>query len=612
MAATSRRSAGSSASSSPGALYIDSGASDTDADDSDDLPDIYPGTAQKKQHVALVSAPYVPSPGQWGLKIFIDVRERMRNPDPREMLRSLQRAAPRYTDLLMCPQQPGVGREQIEVGDFAYKTGARTAEGHPFSGVAMERKTISDLVSRSTKGDHDNQMSRMVLRAKHAFFQLEGDPKLAGSYDAFGDDASDTTVQHEDDVFYTFARWHIVHEGKVKHVQTRNLEDTSSAVVALGLAAAEQTACHQLPALLDGPAKKGDPARALEARIFECLKHAGVPVTGAPSVKLAAIYDRFKGWDALVNAYAACTDDRCRALMLEHIVRGNTESSTPATGSAPAWSEMIWRAVEHRNSKNDALGGPGPDETLVGKLQQVQIVFAEQFSGVKILAELVAARGDVETAVESLCSEAPEKQEPAQRTVEIEIAQTMFTGTKEKKFKDRVFGPEDLPTTRAVVTRPVRVNGQREAIKICVTGGGRRSEHLHVFVIRAEIIHAALSEHLQSAAFCESPAAPWRFQVVAKRAAETVLRGIDAGARPGALTILVVEGLKRCADRILKERGAAYQSEMPKLAHLVLIHLQIASPRISVFQCFTVPQLRKVLRVTWSAALDYQFLSQTV
>jgi len=293
-------------------------------------------------------------------------------------------------------------------------------------------------------------------------------------------------------------------------------------------------------------------------------------------------------------------------------VCGNNESDAFATGSAPAWSEVIWRAVKHRTDKGEALDGPGQDENLVasGKLQQVQIVFAEQFSRVKILAGLIAARGDVEKAVESLCGEAAEMQAPAQRTVEIEIAATMFIGTKEGKYKDRIFEQEDLPTTKAVVTRPAQVNGQHEAIKICVAGGGRRSEHLHVFVIRAETIYAALLEHLQSAAFCDAPAAPWRFQVVAQRAAETVLCGIDAGARPGALTIIVVEGLKRCADKVMKERHAAFQSEMPKLAHLVLIHLQIMSERISVFQCFTVPQLRKVLRVMWTAVIEHQVLSR--
>jgi ERCC4-type nuclease len=71
----------------------------------------------------------------------------------------------------------------LKVGDFAF-----TSTPHSLvpSAVAVERKTVADLVQRSAKGDHIRQLDVMVQVLEHSFFALEGDPRLASGYTAYG------------------------------------------------------------------------------------------------------------------------------------------------------------------------------------------------------------------------------------------------------------------------------------------------------------------------------------------------------------------------------------------------------------------------------------------
>jgi hypothetical protein len=131
---------------------------------------------------AIVRRPHRRGPLR-AFSIVIDNRERTKNDNPREMMNILKKqCAERWeTDMVGREQwladrvSCDVQQRKLELGDFSYSTQPGTA----IASVAIERKTIGDLVGRSAKGDHIRQLDKMTDLVDHPFFALEGDPKFA-------------------------------------------------------------------------------------------------------------------------------------------------------------------------------------------------------------------------------------------------------------------------------------------------------------------------------------------------------------------------------------------------------------------------------------------------
>lgn len=80
---------------------------------------------------------------------------------------------------------------RLEMGDFMCELGERDIGERDSDctvlGYAVQRRTISDLVWRGGKGEHLEQLGRLVSSPfKRSFLLLEGDPQEASSFSAFG------------------------------------------------------------------------------------------------------------------------------------------------------------------------------------------------------------------------------------------------------------------------------------------------------------------------------------------------------------------------------------------------------------------------------------------
>ena len=98
-------------------------------------------------------------------------------------------------------------RHELGLGDFAWlrrSSGGVSCAGEVLVDGLVERKRIGDLVSRSARGDHIEQLRRMALSPhSRAFLILEDSPDRADGYTAFGanGDATPFAVRDRDDVF---------------------------------------------------------------------------------------------------------------------------------------------------------------------------------------------------------------------------------------------------------------------------------------------------------------------------------------------------------------------------------------------------------------------------
>ncbi len=159
-----------------------------------------------------------------GLRLWVDNRERMQNSDPRSIMNVVKRRAKDALHLAKDASRFGypshlgvirVDQRKLESGDFmvcstapidkhlgTHGVASEAAAPPPFSRAAtetpgrvhavVERKRVSDLISRSAKGDHLRQIKRISklygprLARCRLYLLIEGDVSMAGAFRAYG------------------------------------------------------------------------------------------------------------------------------------------------------------------------------------------------------------------------------------------------------------------------------------------------------------------------------------------------------------------------------------------------------------------------------------------
>jgi hypothetical protein len=164
--------------------------------------------------------PILPTSKQ--LTIYIDDRERNRNATPRTLRMELTRLVSSESKgnllSIVWPKhipRPIIEESRIPNGDFSFHQtilpAPASASSQPSTitiPILVERKRIGDIVQRSTKKDHWYQLHRMqdeaIGRIKGlqnklqtnngiCIILLEGDPRTARQYEAYGAQSVDTT-----------------------------------------------------------------------------------------------------------------------------------------------------------------------------------------------------------------------------------------------------------------------------------------------------------------------------------------------------------------------------------------------------------------------------------
>lgn len=115
--------------------------------------------------------------------VLVDERERQANSNPLSIYLNLRKAIDEGVGVLGFECE--VRRQTLALGDFGWALEGDDGELRVLPAL-VERKRIGDLVGRSAQGDHIEQLRRMGDHVGRSFLLLEGDPRFASGFTAFG------------------------------------------------------------------------------------------------------------------------------------------------------------------------------------------------------------------------------------------------------------------------------------------------------------------------------------------------------------------------------------------------------------------------------------------
>jgi hypothetical protein len=270
---------------------------------------------------------------QCELTIFIDDRERNRNATPRLLRTELERLV--STGVLADISHHFVSsvrvvEKSLKIGDFAF-----SREKNLLS-PSIERKSISDLVTRSFRKDHWFQMHRMrdaVTSDGVFFFLLEGDFRTAVQYTPHGAEQAEEygpgshAIDREESVIRFLGRA-ILSSKKARFMQTKDVQGSLRAVGALGFVAASR---------LNIPPVSTTEVNA-KSELSDFLRGLGVPWKLALSV-----FDEIGSKKQLDLLYSSIDDETCRSRVLAPLLFSCSKELQYA-GTALGWSRAIYKA----------------------------------------------------------------------------------------------------------------------------------------------------------------------------------------------------------------------------------------------------------------------------
>jgi ERCC4-type nuclease len=272
------------------------------------------------------------------LSIFIDDRERNRDATPRELRIELTRhltTGPIHD--VWPPNFPTaiVEEAKLKHGDYGFLVGSDLNARQRLN-VTVERKRIGDIVSRSVKGDHWKQFTKMRDIFRHSIFLIEGDPKTANGFSAYGHQSLEgrnplmTIVEDEESLYCFFGRALLSHQS-ANFIQTKNEQGTHRAIGALGLMAAS------LKPVREDFAKLSQSSADERTQLSDRLTLAGVPSKLAHDVAR-----EFGSIKQLTSKYALCESDACRSALMYPVAmhtRLEGDARTPE-----ALSDFVYRS----------------------------------------------------------------------------------------------------------------------------------------------------------------------------------------------------------------------------------------------------------------------------
>jgi ERCC4-type nuclease len=215
------------------------------------------------------------------LLILIDNRERDHNATPRHMRFELSRHLSKASGSLrqVWPSNLPVGEveeDHLNYGDFAFVLKRKISSGSQRLPLTIERKRISDLVQRSSRAHHWQQLHRMRDCCEHAILLIEGNTKKTSnfiSYDNVESTESWNPDHHtidDEHAFYRFLGRAILSSPVLKIVQAKDEQASYRSIGAIGLVASLMLWKKDAP-------KSVPSTKATLNKLYCKLKSRGIP-----------------------------------------------------------------------------------------------------------------------------------------------------------------------------------------------------------------------------------------------------------------------------------------------------------------------------------------------
>ena len=285
-------------------------------------------------------------------RILVDVTERKRNADPREIWRRLSTEVHKGSEAACVgghgSSKPLLTRDDVEqkklvIGDFMAVMVEKDEDVEQERVlVVVERKTISDLCGRSLAGDHLRQVSRIRGSGVTGFLLLEGNAKNAAHMTVWGltpdndsGKASGNSVVQDDEQYKELLAWLVLTDkslagpgpGSVRVLQTKDLQHTLKLLWALSTCAAceaQGASLWRLPAALSWEDEAQAPPLLSDVhKIVAQVKKAGKELIktlegrDVPSKAAAQIQERFGDMATVESMLDSCKSDYARSMVLD-------------------------------------------------------------------------------------------------------------------------------------------------------------------------------------------------------------------------------------------------------------------------------------------------------
>ncbi len=294
------------------------------------------------------------------LVILIDNRERDHNATPRHMRIELSRHLTKNSGSLrqVWPSHLPLGdvdEDKLNYGDFAFVQ--EQSAGNQRLPLTIERKRISDLVQRSSRAHHWQQLHRMRDCCEHAILLIEGNTKRTSDFISYDDVESaeswnpDHHTIDDEHSFYRFLGRAILSSPTLKIVQTKDEQASYRSIGATGLVASLMSWKNNAP--------KSVPSTKMNLnKLYNKLKSSGIPwqIARRTSEELGSIQQ--------LNAIYERCEASARSIILVPAIKEacssmiETEDSRSLLeyGTVERWSSAIHSAWHSKmNNPTDAV-----------------------------------------------------------------------------------------------------------------------------------------------------------------------------------------------------------------------------------------------------------------
>jgi ERCC4-type nuclease len=284
------------------------------------------------------------------LTILIDNRERNHNATPRYMRIEFSRHISETSGSLqkVWPSHMPVGEvqeSQLNYGDFAFLLKHEQSNESQRLPVTIERKRISDLVQRSSRAHHWQQLHRMRDCCKHAILLVEGNTKKISnflSYDEAEGEESWNPDRHtidDEGAFYRFLGRAILSSAAFKVLQAKDEQATYRSIGATGLVASLATWEKEAP-------RSVPTTKVALNKLYNKLKSRGIPWQIARRIseelgstqQLNAIYEHCEA-SARPSVLVPAIREACSSM-----IEAENSRSLLEYGTVEAWSSAIHSA----------------------------------------------------------------------------------------------------------------------------------------------------------------------------------------------------------------------------------------------------------------------------
>lgn len=277
------------------------------------------------------------------LKVYIDSRERNKNATPRhlrlELLRLLN-TGPVHRVWSSSMTSSSVEERRLARGDFSFQFTLKDVVYQ--IPMAIERKTIADLVQRSVNGDHWKQLCQMRDAFNLGVFLLEGDLRSAVQFTAYGaqdDEGTFSAISHKIDDMDSLIRFigrAVLSTPSFRLIQTDHEQGSLRAVATFGLMSLHHYVKDA--SQLSVPIRKLQSQASAKQQLLDRLQSGGIPW------QIAKCVANEVGSISQMNKMFECSEEEyCRDALFAHLLDDICRKETSLTGTAANWSRAIHR-----------------------------------------------------------------------------------------------------------------------------------------------------------------------------------------------------------------------------------------------------------------------------